>query len=253
MTEMIMNRELYPAVILAGGRATRLGTLTRSMPKALIEVNGQPFIVHQLRLLADRGIRKIVLCVGHLGEQIVQRVGNGKDLGLTIQYAFDGPRLLGTAGAIKQALSKIDGPTFFVLYGDSYLDCDYAAVQAAFQSSDKSALMTVYRNAGRWDTSNVEFSESRILAYDKKSPTEGMQHIDYGLGVFDKNAFNNVPVQEPIDLATLYQEWIRADQLVALEIFQRFYEIGSPAGLEETRKYLASRPSSASSPPAGSG
>jgi NDP-sugar pyrophosphorylase family protein len=219
----------------------------------LIEVNGQPFIVHQLRLLADRGIRKIVLCVGHLGEQIVQRVGNGKDLGLTIQYSFDGPRLLGTAGAIKQALSKIDGPTFFVLYGDSYLDCDYAAVQAAFQSSGKLALMTVFRNAGQWVTSNVEFSESRILAYDKKSPTEGMQHIDYGLGVFHKNAFNNVPVQEPIDLATLYQEWIRADQLAALEIFQRFYEIGSPAGLEETRKYLASRPSSASSPPAGSG
>ena len=236
-----MNRELYPAVILAGGRATRLGALTRSMPKALIEVNGQPFILHQLRLLADKGIRQILLCVGHLGEQIVRTVGHGQDLGLTIQYVFDGPRLLGTAGAIKQALSKIDGPAFFVLYGDSYLDCDYAAVQAAFHGSGKLALMTVYRNDGQWDTSNVEFSESRILAYDKKSPTERMLHIDYGLGVFAQDAFATVPAGKPYDLAALYQGMLRADQLAAFEVYQRFYEIGSPAGLEETRTYLAGR------------
>jgi NDP-sugar pyrophosphorylase family protein len=236
-----MIRDLYPAVILAGGRATRLGSLTASVPKALIDLNGEPFIVHQLRLLAEKGIRNVLLCVGYLGEQIVQRLGDGRDLGLAIQYSFDGPRLLGTGGAVKQALSKLAAPAFFVLYGDSYLACDYAAVQAAFQNSGKLALMTVFRNDGRWDVSNIEFSEGRILAYDKKKPTERMHHIDYGLGVFHKNTFLQVPAGEPYDLATLYQDLLRADQLTALEVSQRFYEIGSPAGLEEARTYLANR------------
>jgi NDP-sugar pyrophosphorylase family protein len=236
-----MNRDLYPAVILAGGRATRLGALTQSMPKALIEINGEPFILHQLRLLAEKGIRQVVLCVGYLGEQIVQRVGNGRDLGLAIEYYFDGPRLLGTAGAIKQALSKIKDPAFFVLYGDSYLECDYAPVQAAFKDSGKLALMTVFRNDGRWDASNVEFAGGQILAYDKKRPTERMNHIDYGLGIFHKSAFSKVPAGEPFDLAALYQEMLRTEQLAAFEVSQRFYEIGSSAGLEETRKCLANR------------
>jgi NDP-sugar pyrophosphorylase family protein len=236
-----MNRALFPAVILAGGRATRLGTLTRSMPKALLELNGEPFIIHQLRLLASKGIRNVVVCVGYLGEQIQQRVGDGQKLGLEIQYAFDGTRLLGTAGAIKQALSKIAGGAFFVLYGDSYLDCDYAALQAAFQSSGKLALMTVFRNDSQWDASNVEFAGGRILVYDKKRPTQRMNHIDYGLGVLHKDAFAQVPAGEPSDLAALYEQLLRADQLAACEVFQRFYEIGSPAGLEETRQYLAKR------------
>src|SRR5437763_6730628 len=119
------RNELYPVVILAGGMATRLGDISRTTPKALIDVNGEPFIMHQLRLLKERGISRIVLCVGHLGEQIQKLVGSGSNLGLDVQYSFDGPRLLGTGVAIKKAMNKIDAPAFFVLYGDSYLECDY--------------------------------------------------------------------------------------------------------------------------------
>jgi len=236
-----MSTLLHPVVILAGGLATRLGPITQATPKVLVDVNGEPFIVHQLRLLKNRGVSQVLLCVGYLGEQVMERVGNGWNLGLTVQYSFDGPRLMGTGGAIKGALPKLDGPMFFVLYGDAYLECDYAAVQSTFEAGGKLGLMTVFRNEGRWDISNIEFAGGRILAYDKKNPNSNMRYIDYGLGMFRKEAFESVPPNEPYDLAALQQALLRADQMAAYEVADRFYEIGSVSGLEETRKYLEMR------------
>jgi NDP-sugar pyrophosphorylase family protein len=236
-----MSTHLHPVVILAGGLATRLGPITQATPKALVDVNGEPFIVHQLRLLKDRRIENVVLCVGYLGEQILERIGNGHNFGLRVQYSFDGPRLLGTGGAIKKALPMLDSPGFFILYGDAYLECDYADVQSEFEASGKLGLMTVYQNEGRWDASNIEFSDSRILAYDKKKPTSNMRYIDYGIGMFRKEVFETVPSEEPYDLAVLQQNLLSAGQLAAYEVADRFYEIGSLRGLEETRQYLAKK------------
>jgi NDP-sugar pyrophosphorylase family protein len=236
-----MSVPLYPVVILAGGLATRLGDITQATPKSLVDVNGEPFVLHQLRLLKARGISHVHLCIGYLGEQIMEQVRNGWNMGLTVQYSLDGPQLLGTGGAIKKALSKMEGPVFFVLYGDAYLECDYGAVQAAFETGGKLGLMTVFRNEGRWDASNIEFVDGRILAYDKKNPTPNMKYIDYGLGMFRKEAFDSVPPNEPYDLATLQQNLLRGDQMAGYEVSERFYEIGSLAGLEETRKFLETR------------
>lgn len=229
----------YPVVILAGGMARRLGVLSRDTPKSLVDVNGTPFVVHQLRLLKRKGIRDVIFCVGHLGEQIQAVLEDGRMFGLNVCYSFDGPRLRGTGGAVQQALAKVSGPTFFTLYGDSYLECDFAAIQAAFEGQQKQALMTVFRNEERWDASNVEFADGRILAYDKVRRTERMRHIDYGLGIFRKEAFAGMPEQESWDLAVLYQTLLARNELAAYEVSQRFYEIGTPAGLEETRRYLA--------------
>jgi NDP-sugar pyrophosphorylase family protein len=155
-----------------------------------------------------------------------------------VEYSFDGPKLLGTAGAIRQALPLL-GDRFFVIYGDSYLPCDYRSIAGAFLSSGKQGLMTVYRNEGAWDTSNVEFAGNRILAYDKKVRTPRMHYIDYGLGAFRREAFLNLPENEIYDLATLYQDLLAQDQLAAYEVPERFYEIGSPAGIQELSSYLA--------------
>lgn len=216
----------------------RLRPQTEAIPKALIDVDGEPFVAHQLRLLRARGIDKVVLCVGYLGEQIAKVVGEGSAFGLQVAYAFDGPTLLGTAGAIKHAMPLLD-ESFFVLYGDSYLECDYQAIQTAFERAGKLALMTVYRNEGNWDTSNVEFADGRIRAYSKEQRTRRMKHIDYGLGVFSRAAFAGVPEHSPYDLESLYRDMLQQDQLAAVEASQRFYEIGSPAGLDELRRYLA--------------
>jgi NDP-sugar pyrophosphorylase family protein len=236
---------LLTVAILAGGLATRLRPITETVPKSLLEVNGEPFAMHQLRLLQSKGIRRVVFCVAHLGELIQRAVGDGAALGLQVDYSFDGPVLLGTAGAVRNALPKL-GDSFFVMYGDSYLPCDYAAIARKFESSsmrrrDVFGMMTVFRNEGKWDTSNVEFEAGTIEAYSKTNRTPRMRYIDYGLGVFRAEAFQELPASKPCDLTELYGDLLRRKQLAAFEVQERFYEIGSPEGLKETAEFLAAR------------
>lgn len=233
-----MNGSAYPIAVLAGGLATRLRPMTQTIPKALIDINGEPFIAHQLRLFRDAGLTRVVLCVGYLGEMIQEVIGEGSRFGLRVDYSFDGPTLLGTAGAIRKALPML-GESFFVIYGDSYLACDYLAVQQAFDAGGRRALMTVFRNEGRFDTSNVEYADGRIIEYDKRHRTPRMHHIDYGLGVFSHDVFETVPLDRPTDLADLYRQLLRQGELTAFEAAQRFYEIGSLDGIEEIRRFLA--------------
>ncbi len=232
-----MTRPAFPIAILAGGLATRLRPLTETVPKSLLDVNGSPFIAHQLRLLRSAGLRQVVICAGHLGEMIRDCVGDGAAFDLDVRYCFDGPKLLGTAGALRKARPLL-GDRFQVIYGDSYLTCDYLAVQEAFLRARRKALMTVYRNQGQYDASNVEFAGGEIIAYDKKRQNPRMQHIDYGLGIFEAAALEVVPADEPFDLAVLYARLLADGQLAAFEVAERFYEIGSNTGLEEIRQYL---------------
>lgn len=229
---------LYPVAILAGGLATRLRPLTTTLPKALVDINGEPFIAHQLRLLQKQGITQVVLCLGFLGEQVIDFVGNGHQFGLDVTFISDGPKLLGTAGAIKRALPLL-GEHFFVLNGDSYLPCHFAAVQATFEHCKKPGLMTVYHNQGKWDASNVEYRDNAIIAYDKVNKTDRMLHIDYGLEVFSRDAFDHVPNDEPYDLAILFQDLLKKNALAAHEVPERFYEVGSFAGITELSYHLA--------------
>ena len=231
---------MLTVAILAGGLATRLRPLTETVPKSLLEVNGEPFVVHQLRLLQAKGVRRVVLCVGHLGELVQRVIGDGSAFGLQIDYSFDGPTLLGTAGAVRNALPKL-GECFFVMYGDSYLPCDYTAIARNFVSAGVLAMMTVFRNEGKWDTSNVEFEAGEILAYSKTNRSPRMRYIDYGLGVFRAEAFHNLPAEKPCDLTALYMDLLQRKQLAAFEVKERFYEIGSPEGLQETAEFLAAR------------
>ncbi len=233
-----MTERLPPVAILSGGLATRLRPLTETIPKSLVEVLGEPFIARQLRLLKRGGIGKAVVCAGYLGEMIRDYVGTGDRFGLEVEFVFDGELLLGTGGAIKKALPYL-GDSFFVLYGDSYLKCDFGAVRAAFESSGKQGLMSVFFNNGQWDTSNVEFRDGKILDYDKKKLNPRMRYIDYGLGVFRASAFDAVPPNEPYDLYKLYKLLLSRGELAAFEVKERFYEIGSFEGLEELRNHLA--------------
>jgi NDP-sugar pyrophosphorylase family protein len=229
---------MLPIAILAGGLATRLRPVTETIPKALVEIGGEPFLAHQLRLLARAGYRQVVLCVGYRADQIRKFAGDGAQFGVEIDYSPDGPQLLGTAGAIRRALPLL-GPAFAVVYGDSYLTCDYVAAERVFLDSGKLGLMTVYRNEGQWDTSNVEFTGRRIVAYDKANRTPAMRYIDYGLGMFRSAAFDTVPEDRPSDLAGLYQDLLRRDELAAWESPDRFYEIGSREGIRDLEEFLS--------------
>jgi NDP-sugar pyrophosphorylase family protein len=226
-----------PLALLAGGAGTRVQSVSRTVPKALFEVNGRPFIAYQLDLLRRQGVRRVVICIGHLGDQTEAYVRDGRDFGLEVTYSRDGTNLLGTAGALKKAGSLL-GPLFWVMYGDTYLDVNFPDVFAAFRDSTALGLMTVFRNENRHDRSNVVFRGGVLRAYDKRHVTADMTHIDYGLSLLRATALQDVASSEPADLADIYHGLVARGAMVGFEVRRRFYEIGSPEGLAETRRFL---------------
>jgi N-acetyl-alpha-D-muramate 1-phosphate uridylyltransferase len=227
---------LPPICILAGGLGTRLGSTVRDTPKPLLDVAGQPFLLHQLRLLGEHGARRVVLCVGYLGELIEERIGQER-FGIEITYSYDGPSPIGTLGAVRKAAEML-GHHFLVLYGDTYLRIDYRQATAAWLSSDLPAMMTVLHNGGRWDTSNVVFDGERVVVYDKRAPRPNMSWIDYGLGGL-RSAALEVIHEQVDDLAELYHLLARRGELFGFAASERFYEIGTPDALRETTAFLA--------------
>ena len=228
---------ILPVAILSGGLATRLHPITQTIPKALVEVAGKPFIEHQLEYLRKQGVTSVVLCIGHLGEIIQELVGDGARWNIQVRYSPDGSVLLGTGGALKQALPML-GEQFFVLYGDSYLPIDFAEVQTAFINSDRLGLMTVLRNQNLWDRSNVQFEDGQLIEYNKEVITPRMHYIDYGLGVLEASALSSYPSGIHLDLSRVYNELSLNKQLTGHEVFERFYEIGSHQGIADTQTYL---------------
>jgi NDP-sugar pyrophosphorylase family protein len=231
-----MKFETIPVLILAGGKATRLGNISQTIPKALVAVAGRPFIDHQLERIASHGILNVILCVGHFAEQIRGHVGNGSRYGLTVSYSYDGSTPRGTGGAVRNALPLI-GAGCWVLYGDSLLDVDYKDVFEALPS-EALGLMTVYRNESRYDSSNVLFNDGRLLKYSKTATTPDMLHIDYGLSLLRAEAVERIPEGRQSDLAELFSSLSITGELAGVEMTRRFYEIGSPAGLREAEEFL---------------
>jgi NDP-sugar pyrophosphorylase family protein len=225
-------------VILAGGLGMRLRPLTERVPKCLIPVNGRPFLEYQLEMLARRGVRDIVLCVGHLGEAVLDHLGAGHRLGVNIVYSWERDGLLGTAGALKRAEPLLAGE-FFVTYGDCYLLLDYRAIMTSFRASDALGMMVVYRNHDLLERSNVVVHDGRVAAYDKNTRLPGMEYINEGLSVLRRRALRLVPEGEPLSQEELYGGLIAKEKLLAYETQQRFYEVGSLRGIEEFQQLMA--------------
>ena len=236
MEQVLTSFSQTPVVLLAGGKATRLGAISQNIPKALVSVAGRPFIDHQLLRLAGQGISEVILCVGHFAGQIRDHVGDGRQYGLRVRYCDDGPTPRGTGGAVHNALHLI-GDACWVLYGDSLLDVDYRSVFAAMSSSAL-GLMTVYRNHNQYDASNVLFRDGRLVKYSKTDRTPEMLHIDYGLSLLRAAAIERIPADRPSDLAEIYSTLTDYGRMIGLEMMNRFYEIGSPSGLRETEEFL---------------
>jgi NDP-sugar pyrophosphorylase family protein len=233
---------LFPVVILAGGKATRLRPLTETIPKCLVEVAGVPFIDLQLRQLAAQGVCEVILLVGYLGSMVEEYVGTGERYGLSVKIVPDGPQLLGTAGSIRATIDLLP-EAFFVLYGDSYLRCSYSEVRNAFVEGARPVLMTVYRNERQWDTSNVIFADGQVISYSKRQLSPEMRHIDYGLMVFNREVLNALPPGQAADLADILELQVAMGNVTGFEVSERFYEIGSLAGLRDLEGFLTSESS----------
>lgn len=226
------------AVILAGGLATRMRPITLTIPKSLIEVAGRPFVAWQLEAIARDGYDRVLLCIGHLGEQIQAEVGDGSAFGLTVEYSADGPRLLGTAGALRRALPLLED-AFLVTYGDSYLPFDYAAPLADLGAHPEAlGTMSVFENHGRWDASNTRVEGDWVTRYEKGTRDESLTFIDYGAMALRREVVAALPADEPLGLDSVQSDLARRGRLRAYVARERFFEIGSEAGLAELEKRL---------------
>ena len=226
-----------PVAILAGGLAKRLRPITENIPKALVDVAGKPFVMHQLQYLKKQKVTNVVLCLGYLGEQVASLIGNGSSFGLNVCYSWDGPTLLGTGGSLKKALPLL-GEHFFVYYGDSYLPINFQTVAYDFLICKKPALMTVFKNDDKWDKSNVFFQNKIIIEYNKLTHRREMLYIDYGLSILSASVLLDQPDKIPLDLSEIFHKLSIQGLLAGHEVYERFYEVGSHKGLEETIEYF---------------
>ena len=249
-------------VVLCGGKATRLYPLTKKIPKSLMRIAGKPFLEYQLNLLKKNGISDIVLCIGYKGEQIKKYFKDGKNFGVKIRYSSDGKKLLGTGGALKKAEDLLED-IFLVMWGDSYLPFNFQKAIKFFKKSNKSrtllaqgmlpnrsklrgirkvrdklGMMTVFKNLNKYEPSNVEVKNNLVKSYSKKRKTKKMKYIDYGVSIFKKEVLKYIPKNQVYDLTKLQQTLIKKKQLLAYPAEKRFYQIGSPEGLEEFKKYI---------------
>ena len=226
------------AVILAGGLATRMQPRTLTLPKAMLEVAGRPFVAWQLEALARDGYERVLVCVGHLGEQLRDHVGDGSAFGLAVEYSEDGPKLLGTAGALRRALPLLES-TFLVTYGESYLPFDYSAPLRDLEAHPEAlGSMSVFENRGRWDASNTRVEGQLVVSYEKGATSPDVTFIDYGAIALRREVIAALPEGEPLGLDGVQADLARSGRLRALVAHERFFEIGSEAGLAELSKKL---------------
>lgn len=202
----------------------------------MVRVWGRHFLEYQLELLRINGVRDVILCIGHMGEQIKSQFGNGEKYGMTIRYSIE-DKPLGTAGALKKAEALLDDP-FFTMYGDSYLFLDFLAAMRYFESQNKLALMTVYKNYDRYDRSNTMVEGNLVKKYSKQEKSEKMAYIEYGANIFRKQALELIPENQFCALEDLFPRLIGMKELLAYEVEERFYEIGSQQGLKDFERYI---------------
>lgn len=230
-------------VVLMGGLGTRLKNFTKECPKSLVDVSGRPFFDYQLDLLTAWGFRKFVFLIGYKAGMIEDHYGDGSDRGISIQYSYDGEKLLGTGGAVRRALDLLEDD-FLLIYGDSFMDIDYAETLYRYEkgrAAGARALMSVLCNNNRFDKSNVVMDKNRIVLYDKHEPTPEMDHIDYGVCMYEKSLFEDCAEDEAFDIAEILHELSVKGQLASQVVTKRFYEIGSPESLAECSAYMKHR------------
>lgn len=229
------------AVILAGGRGTRLKPLTDERPKPMIEFHGRPFLEYLLELLRSQGVEKVLLLVGYKGEWIRRHFGDGSRLGLEIEYSCS-PESADTGRRLKRAYELLD-PHFLLLYCDNYWPLRFADMWSQFLCNGTPAMITVYRNLDRYSRDNVRVDGSGcVVAYDKSRTAPGLQGVEIGFAVLPRTMVANLPDANVSLEATLYPELVKRRQLSAYVTDHRYYSVGSHDRLSVTEAFLARRP-----------
>ncbi|MCX5698498.1 MAG: sugar phosphate nucleotidyltransferase [Candidatus Omnitrophica bacterium] len=218
-------------VILAGGKGTRLRPITKQVPKSMVLISGKPFLQHQLEFSRSLGLSKFLFLIGYLGGQIKKYFGDGSKFGVEINYSCE-EKLLGTAGALKNARHKLD-KEFLLLNGDTFLPMDYNKLIKYFKQSGSIGVVSAYNNLEKTVQNNIAIDKSnRIVNYNKKD-SKGMAYVDSGAMVFKKEILGFIPGAQFCSLEEeVFDKLIKKRELMAFVNNQRFYDMGSFKGLE---------------------
>ncbi len=227
------------AVILAGGLGTRLRSVAKGVPKAMVPVNGRPFLEYEVALLRKEGVDDLVVCLGHLGDSITRHFGDGSGFGVRMRYSEDGPKLLGPAGALRKA-EKLLGDAFFVTYGDVYLRAPYSQMLERLMASGRSAMMGAYRNENRHGRSDLKVARGVVVGYDKTGK-ERLSWVNFGVTAMRKRALAGIPRGRVVEEEEFYNGLIKGGELLAFTVKRRPYEIGTPESLAEFSHYISRR------------
>jgi histidinol-phosphate phosphatase family protein len=228
---------MYPVVILAGGHGTRVRHLTGpEQPKAMLPVDGRPFIDFKLASLAAAGATDIVLLVGHGAAPLREHVGGGEAFGVRVTYVDEGEELVGTGGAIARALSQLPN-TFWVTYGDTLLEVPLRRVEAELRTRDVLGVMTTFENRDRWAPSNVDVEGDLVTAHEKGAPPGTYRWIDYGMLLLRRAAFAGFADESVFDLTELLQSLVARRKLAAFPVSQQFHDVGTEEAWRETDRW----------------
>lgn len=224
----------FQIVILCGGLASRLGNLTKKVPKSLIQINNKSFISHQLNYLNHFNVSEVLLCCGHLNEQIITHINKiKKNYNFNIKYSIE-TKKMGTGGALINAFSKLK-KKFILIYGDSYVDINFNNLYTEFMSDNNLYKITIYRNTNTNYTNNILLKNKKIIEYDKN---KNFNFIDYGVSLLDKKILNSFLSEKDFDLSKIIKYAIEKKNISYFESKKKFQEIGSSYGINLIQKYL---------------
>tara|TARA_B100001250_G_scaffold196991_1_gene169183 strand:- start:882 stop:1571 length:690 start_codon:yes stop_codon:yes gene_type:complete len=224
---------MYPFIILCGGLATRLGSIATETPKCLLEINKKPFLYYQLEFLDKNGAKDVFLSVGHLSEKFYDFTKNYSFKNININLIEDGSLPLGTGGAVKNIIKKLDSPSF-VMYGDSFLRVNFHDIYSSY-NINLGPLMVVYKNDGMYDASNVYFDGDHAV-YNKTNPSYLSNYIDYGIGIYKESDFENTT--KSFDLSLVQEKFSNIKKLQHFKAEKRFYEIGTPESYKKAERFF---------------
>ncbi len=214
------------AVILCGGLGRRLLPTTKTIQKCMIDINGKPFIEHLIENITEQGVNDIVMCVGHLNDQIRDYFSGYPN---TIRYSIE-TKPLGTAGAIRNASSLLD-KEFFLINGDTFIDFPLKELSDNFEFCNKVGIMLVYDNhCHKIAPNNILLDDTIILSYMTHEASY-LNGVDAGVGIYSKKLLDYIPKGNS-SLIDIYYKLVRERQLCGIMTSKRFYDIGTPERLK---------------------
>jgi D-glycero-alpha-D-manno-heptose 1-phosphate guanylyltransferase len=236
-------KDSIKAVILAGGLGTRLRSVASDIPKSMMPINGRPFLEYEIIYLRQKGIKEIVLCVSHLRDSIVDYFGDGRGFGVNIEYSVEEERL-GTAGAVKNAVDRLDIPDYFmVLNGDTFIEYDLKKMLAVFFKKDVEMVIAIAKNPGG-DTSVLKIDDKgKVISYlekpaDLPADRTGSGYSGAGSYIVKKDTVKRWPAGHISLEYNCIPKIVGEGKAYGVTVDSKIYDIGTPEGLKEFSGFL---------------